>query len=95
MTTIFTARKIVTMNPANPEVRAVAVRTAGSSAPAAWRSVQSWGEATVDERFGDHVLVPGSWGRTATRSTPLAEMMPFSRLATRTRCPTATLPIRS
>ena len=77
MTTIFTARKIVTMNPANPEVRAVAVRDGRIICAGSLEECQSWGEATVDERFGDHVLVPGFVEAHGHTFDSLAEMMPF------------------
>lgn len=59
MNTIFTARKIVTMNPANPEAQAVAVRDGRILCAGSLEECQAWGEATVDDRFANHVLIPG------------------------------------
>ena len=56
MNTIFTARKVVTMNPANPEVQAVAVRDGRIVCAGTLEECQAWGEARVDDRFADHVL---------------------------------------
>ncbi|MFZ4812227.1 MAG: hypothetical protein ACOYL9_12860, partial [Ilumatobacteraceae bacterium] len=58
-TTVFTARKIVTMNPANPEATAVAVRDGMIIAAGAIEECASWGPHTVDDRFADKVLIPG------------------------------------
>ena len=77
MNTIFIARKIVTMNPANPEVAAVAVRDGRILCAGTLAECQSWGEATVDDRFADHVLVPGfveAHGHTADSAN---ELMPY------------------
>lgn len=59
MNTIFAARKVVTMNPANPEAQAVAVRDGRILCVGTLAECQSWGEAEVDDRFSDHVLIPG------------------------------------
>lgn len=77
VTTIFTARKIITMNPANPEVQAVAVRDGKILCAGSLDECRSWGEATVDDRFGDQVLVPGFVEAHGHTFDALAEMMPF------------------
>ena len=59
MTTIYPARRVITMNPARPEGTAVAVRDdriLGVGSPV---ELAGWGEHTVDERFADKVLLPG------------------------------------
>jgi predicted amidohydrolase YtcJ len=75
--TIFTARKVVTMNPANPEAEAVAVREGRIICAGTLEECQRWGEATVDDRFTDHVLIPGfveAHGHTADSGS---ELMPY------------------
>lgn len=77
MNTIFTARHVVTMNPANPQAEAVAVRDGRIICAGTLEECQSWGEARVDDRFADHVLVPGfveAHGHTADSAS---EMMPY------------------
>jgi predicted amidohydrolase YtcJ len=77
VTTIFTARKVVTMNPANPEVQAVAVREGRIVCAGSLAECQSWGPAEVDDRFADHVLIPGfveAHGHTADSAS---ELMPY------------------
>ncbi len=58
-TTIFTARRIITMNPANPEGTAVAVRDGRVLGVGTVEELAGWGEHTVDDRFADQVLMPG------------------------------------
>jgi predicted amidohydrolase YtcJ len=58
-TTIYPARTIVTMDPAQPEVEAVAVRDGKVLAAGSLEECTSWGPHRVDDRFADHVLVPG------------------------------------
>lgn len=58
-TTIFPAREIVTMDPAQPRVEAVAVRDGRILAAGSFEECASWGPHEIDRRFADHVLVPG------------------------------------
>ncbi|MEZ5649483.1 MAG: amidohydrolase [Burkholderiaceae bacterium] len=58
-TVIYSARKIITMNPNRPEVTHVAVRDGRILAAGSLEELQSWGPATVDDRFSDKVLMPG------------------------------------
>jgi predicted amidohydrolase YtcJ len=77
VTTIFTARKVVTMNPANPEVQAVAVRDGRILCAGSLQECQAWGPAEVDDRFANHVLIPGfveAHGHTADSAS---ELMPY------------------
>lgn len=57
--TVYTARTIVTMDPAQPEVDAVAVRDGRVLAAGTVDECASWGAHEVDRRFADHVLTPG------------------------------------
>jgi predicted amidohydrolase YtcJ len=75
--TIFTARNIVTMNPANPEAQAVAVRDGRIICVGTVEECQSWGEATVDDRFADHVLVPGFVEAHGHTMDSASELMPY------------------
>ena len=77
MITIFTARKIVTMNPANPEAVAVAVRDGRILCVGSLEECLSWGEAEVDERFAAHVLVPGFVEAHGHTMDSASELMPF------------------
>ena len=58
-TTIFQARKIITMNPMQPEATHVAVRTGRILGVGTAEELQGWGAATLDTRFADKVLMPG------------------------------------
>lgn len=58
-TVVFTARKIVTMDPSQPVVEAVAVREGRILAAGSLDECASWGPHSVDRTFDDHVLVPG------------------------------------
>lgn len=57
-TVIFSARKIVTMNPSRPQATHVAVREGRVVAVGSLEEFGSHG-ATLDERFKDKVLLPG------------------------------------
>lgn len=57
--TVFVARKVVTMNPSNPEATHVAVRDGRILGAGSLDDVAGWGEYALDETFRDHVLVPG------------------------------------
>ncbi len=58
-TTVFVARKILTMNPMQPEATHVAVRDGRILAVGGLDRMQAWGDFTLDERFADQVLMPG------------------------------------
>ncbi len=58
-TTIYTARRIVTMNAAHPSADAVAVRGDRILGVGSVEELASWGDHTIDTRFQDHVLTPG------------------------------------
>jgi predicted amidohydrolase YtcJ len=57
--TVFPARTIVTMDPSQPTVEAVAVREGKVLAAGSLDECTSWGPHTVDTRFAEHVLTPG------------------------------------
>jgi predicted amidohydrolase YtcJ len=58
-TTIFAARKIVTMNPARPEATHAAVRDGRILEVGSREECAAWGPYRLDDRFGDDVLIPG------------------------------------
>jgi predicted amidohydrolase YtcJ len=58
-TTVFRARKILTMDPACPEATHVAVRDGRILAVGGEAETGAWGPATTDDRFRDLVLMPG------------------------------------
>jgi len=59
MTTIYHAKKILTMNPARPAVSHVAVRGGFVLGAGSLEELAGWGDYTLDERFADKVLMPG------------------------------------
>jgi predicted amidohydrolase YtcJ len=58
-TTIYRARRILTMNPARPEATHVAVREGRILGAGHLDELSGWGRFDLDERFADKVLVPG------------------------------------
>ncbi len=58
-TTIFAARRIVTMDPNRPEATHVAVRAGRILAVGDADCADGWGGGQIDKRFRDAVLVPG------------------------------------
>ncbi|MEQ1647927.1 MAG: amidohydrolase [Hyphomicrobiaceae bacterium] len=59
MTTIYSARTILTMNPARPVVSHVAVRDGRILGAGSIDELIGWGPHTIDDRFRDKVLMPG------------------------------------
>ena len=59
MTIIFSARKIITMNPSRPEATHVAVRDGRILGAGSLEELEGWGEYTLDETFKDKVIMPG------------------------------------
>jgi hypothetical protein len=58
-TTIYRARRILTMNPSHPEATHVAVRDGRVLGAGALEELTGWGAHALDERFADKVLMPG------------------------------------
>lgn len=58
-TTVYPARKIITMNPMQPHATHVAVREGRVLAVGTLADMQAWGAFTLDERFAGKVLMPG------------------------------------
>lgn len=59
VTTIYSARKIITMNPSQPSASHVAVRDGHILAVGTLEELATWGDYTLDEQFADKVLMPG------------------------------------
>lgn len=59
MTTIYSAKKIITMNPARPVVSHVAVRDGRILGAGTLSELAGFGSYTLDERFAGKVLMPG------------------------------------
>jgi predicted amidohydrolase YtcJ len=59
MTTIYAAKRILTMNPSRPEATHVAVRDGRILGVGALEELTGWGEHTLDARFAGKVLMPG------------------------------------
>ena len=59
MTTIYPARKIITMNSYLPEATHVAVREGRVLGVGSLDQLAGWGEYELDTRFADKVLLPG------------------------------------
>lgn len=58
-TTVFQARKILTMNPARPSATHVAVREGRILGVGSAADLAGWGPHRLDTRFADQVLMPG------------------------------------
>jgi predicted amidohydrolase YtcJ len=58
-TTVFAARRILTLNPAQPHASHVAVRDGRILAVGGPDVASPWGPAVEDRRFADRVLLPG------------------------------------
>jgi len=59
MITIYRAKRVLTMNPAQPEVTHVAVRDGRILGAGRLDELSGWGEHRLDDRFADKVLMPG------------------------------------
>ena len=59
MTTIYRAKKIITMNPTQPTATHVAVREGRILGVGSLENLTSWGDYKLDERFAEMVLMPG------------------------------------
>ena len=57
--TIYRARRIITMNPANPFASHVAVRDGRILGAGSFDEVSGWGPATLDQRYAEQILLPG------------------------------------
>lgn len=57
--TVYRARKIITMNPMQPEATHVSVRAGRILSVGSLEQVTNWGPYTLDTRFADKVLMPG------------------------------------
>jgi predicted amidohydrolase YtcJ len=57
--TVFSAKKIITMNPSNPEGTHVAVRDGRILGVGTLKELAGWGEYGLDDTFKDKVLIPG------------------------------------
>ena len=58
-TTIYSARRILTMNPSNAEATHVAVRGDLILGAGTLEELAGWGDYQLDTRFADKVLMPG------------------------------------
>jgi predicted amidohydrolase YtcJ len=56
---IFTAKRIITMNPALPFAQAIAVRGDRILGVGTVEDLAQWGDHELSEQFNDHVLMPG------------------------------------
>lgn len=59
VTRVYRARKMITMNPAQPEATHVAVREGRILAAGTEDDVKAWGKVEIDDRYADCVLMPG------------------------------------
>lgn len=58
-TTVFSAKKIITMNNYRPEATHVAVRDGRILSVGGVTEMQMWGDYALDDCFAHHVLMPG------------------------------------
>ena len=56
---VFVAKKIITMNPGQPEATCVAVREGKILSVGSLEEVSQWGEVEVNHTFQDKILMPG------------------------------------
>lgn len=56
---VYCARKIITMNPTQPEATHVAVRDGRVLSVGSPEQVSAWGAYTLDDRYRDKLLMPG------------------------------------
>lgn len=59
MTIIYSARKIITMNPSRATATHVAVRDGRILGVGSLKELETWGDYKLDERFAEKVLMPG------------------------------------
>ena len=60
MTTIvYSARRILTMNPAQPFATHVAVRDGRILGAGSLDQLKGWGKLDLDDRFADRIIMPG------------------------------------
>jgi predicted amidohydrolase YtcJ len=57
--TVFKAKKIITMNPANPVATHVAVQEGKILAAGTEAEIVGWGEHILDETFAEKIIMPG------------------------------------
>ena len=57
--TVYSARRIVTMNPNRPFATHVAVRDGRILGAGSLEELRGWGEVELDTRFADKVILPG------------------------------------
>ena len=58
-TIVYSAKKIITMNPSRPEATHVAVRDGRILGVGSLADLAPWGAFELDERFADKILMPG------------------------------------
>jgi predicted amidohydrolase YtcJ len=59
MTTIYEAKKIITMNPSRPLATHVAVRDGRILGAGTLSELEGWGKHTLDRQFADKIVMPG------------------------------------
>lgn len=59
MTTIFRARKVLTMNPSNPTATHVAVKDGRIIGAGSYEDLAGWGQHNLVDDFRDRILLPG------------------------------------
>lgn len=77
MITVFRARRIITMNPSNPEGTHVAVRDGRILGVGSYDEVAGWGDHVVDDTFADHVLTPGMIEVHSHQFEGITGMLPY------------------
>ncbi|MEM8750541.1 MAG: amidohydrolase [Pseudomonadota bacterium] len=59
MTVIYSAKKIITMNPARPSATHVAIRDGRILGAGSLEETTGWGDYTLDDTFADKIIMPG------------------------------------
>ena len=75
--TIYSARKIHTMNPTNPEATHIAVRDGMILGCGPLAELTGWGPHELDDRFREHVIVPGFVEAHAHAFAGVGALLPY------------------
>ena len=59
--TVYSARRIITMNPSNPYATHVAVRDGLILGAGSLAELAPWGEYELDDTFADQIITPVSY----------------------------------
>ena len=76
--TIYAAKTVITMNPANPSATHVAVQDCLILGAGTLEELAPWGDYTLDERFAEKVIIPGFVEAHAHVMEGATALMPYA-----------------